>query len=37
MQKKYDMEEWLINFASECINVAEHLPKMITRYHIASY
>jgi len=29
MEKKYDLEERLINFASDCINVSERLPKTL--------
>jgi len=36
MQKKYDLEERLINFASECIDIAEGLPKTLAGHHIAS-
>lgn len=36
MQKKYDLDERLINFASECIDVSEKLPKTLAGNHIAS-
>ncbi len=35
MLKKYDLEERLINFASECIDVSEGLPKTVAGSHIA--
>jgi len=36
MGKKYDLEERLINFASDSIDVAESLPKTFAGNHIAS-
>ena len=36
MEKKYDLEERLINFASDCIDVSEGLPKTPAGNHIAS-
>ena len=36
MEKKYDLEERLINFASDCIDVSENLPKTLAGNHIAS-
>jgi four helix bundle protein len=36
MEKKYDLDERLINFASECIDVSENLPKTLAGNHIAS-
>ncbi len=36
MQTKYDLEERLINFASDCIDVSEALPKTLAGKHIAS-
>ena len=36
MQKKYDLDERLINFASDCIDVSEKLPKTLAGNHIAS-
>lgn len=36
MEKKQDLEERLINFASDCIDVAENLPKTLAGNHIAS-
>jgi hypothetical protein len=36
MEKKYDLEERLINFASDSIDVAESLPKTFAGNHIAS-
>ncbi len=36
MEKKYDLDERLINFASNCIEVAEGLPKTFAANHIAS-
>jgi four helix bundle protein len=35
MERKYDLEERLINFASECIDTAEALPKTFAGNHIA--
>ena len=29
MQKKYDLDERLINFASDCIDISEKLPKTL--------
>lgn len=36
MNKKYDLEERLINFASDAIDVSESLPKTLAGNHIAS-
>ena len=36
MQRKYDLNERLIAFASNCIDVAESLPKTIAGSHISS-
>lgn len=36
MERKYDLDERLINFASECIDVSEKLPKTFAGNHIAS-
>ena len=36
MQKKYDLDERLINFASACIDISEMLPKTLAGNHIAS-
>jgi four helix bundle protein len=36
MQRKYDLDERLINFASDCIDIAENLPKTLAGNHIAS-
>lgn len=36
MEKKYDLDERLIDFASDCIDVSESLPKTIAGNHIAS-
>lgn len=36
MQKKYDLDERLINFASDCIDISEMLPKTLAGNHIAS-
>ena len=36
MEKKYDLDERLINFASDCIDVSENLPKTLAGNHIAS-
>jgi four helix bundle protein len=36
MEKKYDLDERLINFASVCIDVSESLPKTFAGVHIAS-
>ncbi|MEO7922310.1 MAG: four helix bundle protein [Chitinophagaceae bacterium] len=36
MERKYDLGERLINFASECIDVSEKLPKTFAGSHIAS-
>ena len=36
MQKKYDLDERLINFASDCIDISEKLPKTLAGNHIAS-
>ena len=36
MERKYDLDERLINFSSECIDVAESLPKTLAGNHIAS-
>ena len=36
MQTKYDLEKRLINFASDCIDVWEALPKTLAGNHIAS-
>ncbi len=35
MQHKFDLDERLIDFASECIDVAEGLPKTFAGNHIA--
>lgn len=36
MQKIYDLDERLINFASDCIDISEKLPKTLAGNHIAS-
>ena len=36
MEKKFDLDERLINFASDCIDVSEVLPKTLAGNHIAS-
>ena len=36
MERKFDLEERLIDFASDCIDVAENLPKTLAGNHIAS-
>lgn len=36
MNRKYNLEERLINFASDSIDVAENLPKTYAGSHIAS-
>jgi four helix bundle protein len=36
MLRKHDLEERLIDFASNCIDVAESLPKTLAGNHIAS-
>src|SRR5262245_41042693 len=36
MDRKYDLSERLICFASECIDVSESLPKTFAGTHIAS-
>ena len=36
MEKKYDLDERLINFTSECIDVSENMPKTLAGNHIAS-
>ena len=36
MERKYDLDERLINFASDCIDVSESLPKTLAGNHIAS-
>jgi four helix bundle protein len=36
VERKYDLEERLINFASDSIDVAESLPKTLAGNHIAS-
>ena len=36
MEKKYDLEELLIDFASDSIDVSESLPKTLAGNHIAS-
>lgn len=36
MEKRFDLGERLISFASNCIDVAEGLPKTIAASHIAS-
>jgi four helix bundle protein len=36
MQRKYDLNERLIAFASSCIDVAESLPKTVAGNHISS-
>ena len=36
MDRKYDLEERLLNFASNCIDAAEALPKSFAGNHIAS-
>jgi len=36
MSRKYDLEERLINFASDSIDVSENLPKTLAGNHIAS-
>ena len=36
MQKKYDLDERLINFASDCIDISEKLHKTLAGNHIAS-
>ncbi|HEX7846035.1 MAG TPA: four helix bundle protein, partial [Chitinophagaceae bacterium] len=33
--RRYDLQERLINFASDCIDVAERLPKTFAGNHIA--
>jgi len=35
MQKKFNLDERLISFAADCIDVAESLPKTIAGGHIA--
>jgi four helix bundle protein len=35
LQRKYDLNERLINFASDCIDVSEKLPKTLAGSHIA--
>ena len=36
MERKYDLDERLIDFASDCIDVAESLPKTMAGSHIGS-
>lgn len=36
MNRKYDLEERLINFASEAIDISETLPKSFAGNHLAS-
>ncbi len=36
MERKFDLDERLINFASDCIDVAESLPKTLAGNHITS-
>ena len=36
MEKKYDLDERLITFATDCIDVSECLPKTLSGNHIAS-
>jgi four helix bundle protein len=36
MERKYDLDERLINFSSYCIDVVESLPKTLAGNHIAS-
>ena len=36
MERKYDLDERLIDFASGCIDVAENLPKSMAGNHIGS-
>lgn len=36
MEKKYDLDERLINFASDCIDISERLPKTLAGNHISS-
>jgi four helix bundle protein len=36
MKSKYDLEERLIDFASDCIDVTEQLPRTMAGSHIAS-
>lgn len=36
MERKYDLDERLINFASDCIDISEGLPKTVAGNHIAS-
>jgi four helix bundle protein len=35
MVRKYDLEDRLINFASECLDISEALPKTLAGNHIA--
>jgi four helix bundle protein len=37
MNRKYDLEERLINFACNCIDVSEGLPQTFAAKHIASH
>jgi four helix bundle protein len=36
MERKFDLDERLINFASDCIDISERLPKTLAANHIAS-
>ena len=36
MERKYDLDERLIDFASNCIDIAEGLPKTMAGNHIGS-
>ena len=36
MERKFDLDERLINFASNCIDTSESLPKTLAGNHIAS-